>query len=420
MGAATAVSFASARATFLAISLAAAWGPLATAQDGRARDDSTSQRQASAPQGSQAGPSKPVGLPALPPRRAIAGIQTLATTSTVTFDAAPEKTHELVATFAFPGRARLQLTLQDNATMQRKLRYVYGELAFALEPGSKASVELQAADRDEALAEVELRRAAFLWPDGFEWKAKDALREASAGKLGTLRARLEDAQRSPGAPAAPAAIELVDEHGAARIALRAIRWLEKDGRTWPASFEIWRGDKRVATEMVDARDTTRSYLDSFFLPADRRDASTEHDAMIGVVRSQELPSFCARRVVLEAGSTWTTARAQIEKLRVEWSATLARSSLALEPNWTVELDAEARPVALLVRTTAVPATPPEGFETTAVRQARVVFVRGLEEATAERLAALRRAAPPQAQAQAAYVRFRPQDGQVLLVLPLAP
>lgn len=356
-------------------------------------------------------------LPELPPRVAVAGTKLLETTSTLTFVDAPGVAHTLVATFAFPGRARLHLARKDAPTAMRELRYRYGPTAFALGAKDAASRELAGEERLEVLRDVELRRATFLYPDGDAWQGAGASRTATLGELGSLRATIAaDGDR-------PSDVELLDAQGKVRIALRRIAWTSEPGRKWPASLEGWRGETLAWTEKVDARDTAKSFVDSYFLPPDLRDPANEVDRMLGHVRAEELPRFVARRVELAKGLDWEKARAELERLQKEWTERLKPDGLSLDPNWTVELGADLAPCAMLVRLAKEPADPsklPDGFVATPARSGRVVFLARLGDVAQDRITELREALPKDARAQSAYVRIPARPGPVLLVLPIEP
>lgn len=399
MGAAIAVRRRAARCGFsLALTLLCAW-PFALAQAPRAVAEAQAKVQAA---------------PKLPPRRPIAGIEVLETTSSVVQVAEPGPKRELVVTFAFPGRVRILESTQSDHGVERRFRYRYGDTLYQHDLKDPASTELTGAARTDALAEMELRRAVLLWPDGFEWKADGETRSGSVGEAGSVQAHVGASAKQPDR------IAIVAENGAERVSFRSVQWRESGGRVWPASFELWRAGKHVATETIAGTDVTKTYIDLFFMPTDRRDRATERDAMLGLVREQELPRFCARRVELTQGTSWPEARREIEAVLADWSARVKERALALDPGWTVELDDAARPKAVLVRLATIPDPAPEGFSTSAVRQARVMFVEGLTDATAARLEELRRAVPASATAQHAYLRIRPDGGPVLIVLPLAP
>lgn len=354
-----------------------------------------------------------VPRPKLPPRVAVGGVRLLETTSTVVFAGREKEPHELVATFAFPERARLALSAPvAEGVAARELRYRFGPNVYGAS-NERASTVLAGAARLEVLRDLELRAALFLWPDGVEWKGDGLVREAARGELGTLRATL------PARGAPPTELALVDAQGACLVAFRAVTWVEEKGRRFPATLEAWRGDALGYRETVQERDTTRTYVDSYFLPGDRREGPVEFDRVFGRVRDTELPRFAARRVELAGGLTWSAVRPELERITREWAAILAPKGLAVEPNWTVELGAAGEPKAVLVRLAKPPEVLPEGFAWSTAGPARVVALEGVEGLAGIDLSKLRESLPPTARLGAPYVRVPAQPGGVLVVQPWA-
>lgn len=349
--------------------------------------------------------------PKLPPRAAIGGVRQLETTSTIVFPGREAEPHELVATFAFPERARLALrALEGRGASARELRFRYGAEVFTA-TSERASSPLAGAARLDVLADLELRTALFLWPDGVDWKGDGLAREAARGELGTLRAKL------PRADQPPTELELVGPDGTSLVAFRNVTWSEERGRRWPATLEAWRGAALAFRETVSLRDTAHTYVDSYFLPADRRTEPLEKDRLFGRVRDTDLPRFAARRVALPAGLAWTNARPELERLTREWTEALKPKGLALDPNWTVEFGPGGEPCALLVRLAKEPAALPEGFEWAGGTPGRVVALEGLESVAGVDFARLREGLPEKARPKTPYVRIPAQPGGVLVVLP---
>lgn len=359
-------------------------------------------------------PAKPE-LPPLPPRVPVAGVAAIQTTSTLRFTSAPDVRHTLTTTYVFPARARMHLVRSGEAEAARELRYLRGTQVFSLAASESVSRELTGDERLAVLRDFELRRAAYLWPDGIAWqRSRERATATLADGIGTLTARL-DAETGR-----PLAIELGDEHGVPLVALKALTWLEEKGRAWPASCEGWRADKLEWRETIDTRAVNPTLVDGFFAPPDLRDNSAERERVFGVVRSEALPAFVSRRVELAPGSTWDQALARIRELESACARELAALGLALDQNRTVEVTDTLAPAAVHLRLAKAPETPPAGFTTVPARTGRLMFVEGLASATAARLDELRRALPAGAEAQAPYVRIASQGDKVLLVLPLAP
>jgi hypothetical protein len=348
--------------------------------------------------------------------------RTIQTTSTVRYDAAPDRPHRLVMTCASSDRTRWQLERGEGPSQQRQIRFRSGEHLYTLEPGTATSVELAGAEAAEALRHIELRRALIAWPDGFAWKGSGLEREADQGTAGKLRARFARTEDRN-----PFEIADIDPEGRARDAYRRIEWREIEGRTWPASAELWHGDERVWSETIETATTRSRFLDSFFLPPDRVAPGAAESAEPQLVA---VPAVCSRRFALSGGpeptpaveALWEKARAEIESLHAEWAPRLRAGGLELEAKATVEVDDQIRPKACILRLTHVPETPPEGFTTAAARKAAVIASRGVDQLTRAHLQRVTTALPADCTRGEPYVRFeltRSAAGQALLVLPCA-
>lgn len=353
-------------------------------------------------------------LPALAP---IAGLNGFEAISTLTSPTATDPPHKLVAAYVFPDRVSLNLSASKGKLIERQLHLRYGEHVFVMKPRSSTSQELRDADRNDVLRQMELRRALMLWPDGFEWKGAGAERGADLGSMGSLRARYADT-----ADKRPIEIASLDTAGQVIDAFKALTWRVTKGRTWFDAGEYWLADKLVWTEKIESIDTSKTFIDYFFLPTDLRDTTTAHDVMAGRVQPLDLPSFCARRFALDTGVTWEGALSELEKLRAEWTKRLETTGLKLDSKATFEVSNDVRPVACLLRLATIPEPIPEGFAITPVRTSRAMYVHGRDEATPARLKTLSEALPKDARTSAPYLRFDPAERErslVLIVLPIA-
>jgi hypothetical protein len=156
----------------------------------------------------------------------------------------------------------VQLLAREGIYAQVRLRS--GEKLYALQLDSAASVELTGAQRDEVLAQLELRRALAHY-ESLEWKGEGLARSASLGALGSLRARFEAA-----ADARPREIAFLDPQGKVQDSCRAIQWDVKGARPVPGALEFWHGETRVWKETV-RRVQPMSYTRDAFLPRDRQE-----------------------------------------------------------------------------------------------------------------------------------------------------
>jgi hypothetical protein len=358
----------------------------------------------------EAGPSQGPG-----PRKPLAGLSGFECVSTLVYPAAPDRPHQLKATYSFPDRARWQISAKQGAPGERSLQYRFGEAVYRVPPDSGDSELCAGEDRSQVLLQIELRRALMLYPDGFVWKDDGAERRAVLADLGSLRARA-------GSDGRPTEIGDAGPDGKAIDVYKSIRWREIGGRAWPASMELWHGGELVWNETVESVDVAARYVDSYFVPPDRRERSpAEPDR--GEPRNLDIPECCSLRIEIPKGTGWSSALEDLERRRAEWTSRLAERKLELEGHATIELSREAEPAAFVLRLASVPETPPPGFQTTGPRRGLAVAVRGLAEVTAARVGDLRKAIPEKSAEGAAYVRFDPRDGEkarVVIVLPYSP
>ena len=350
--------------------------------------------------GAQTPPAKPV--PAL-----LEGVEM---ESTLAYEADPKTPHVLRAAFAGKEHARWWIGAGAEGGEVRLLRLRSGEKLYALRLDSAESVELEGAQRDETLAQLELRRALAQY-ESFEWKGEPLSRSASLGALGSLRARFEAA-----ADARPREISFLDPQGKVQDSCRAIQWDAKGPRPVPSALEFWHGETRIWKESV-RRVQPMTYTRDAFLPRDRQEgpAPTGNTNVI----QTPAPECAARRFELPANASFESARKELQRLRAEWTPKLAALGLELENRGTLELDLELRPRAVLLRLSKVPEQLPEGFEKLAGRSAVGTAVGGFEELRSSALRALREKVPSGAKPGAPYVRWAldpPEPKQVLLLL----
>ena len=348
--------------------------------------------------------------------------RTLQSASTVVFASAPERPHRLVTTFVGADRVRWQLERPGAASPEREVRYRHGENVFVLAQRASSSRALEGDERAQMLAQMELRRAWLGWPAGFEWRdAGGGTRTADLGSGASLRVACAS---SPSEAARPTEIAELDREGRVRFRYRRLTWTESGGRIVARTAELALEDDLVWTETVETLTTRARFLDAFFLPPDRAPGATSATARVEVVA---LPAVCGRRVELAAArssSPWEDATLEIEALIAQSAPGLRERGLELERKATIEVDADLRPVACVLRLTAVPATPPEGFRTTPARRAAALAVDSLGLLRKKHLGLLAKGAPPGTSATptaGVYVRFDLEAatlGQALLVLPL--
>jgi len=352
-------------------------------------------------------PTKPTPLDPPPPRAPIASLRGFESRSRLEYVSQPGRVHELRAAYVFPDRVRWWISAPDGAGEERRLRYRLGRHVLAVEPRQSGSVEYVAEDRDALIAAFELRRALFLYPDGFEWKGEPLERRATLANGDVLTAKLA------GEPTRPVRLDLRTESGEFRDSFRAITWRTEGARHWPVSFEVWNSETLAWRETVDAIDVDTRFLDSFFVPPDRR--GVVGTPVVGV-RDLDIPPVCLRRIELAAGSTWDAARAEHARVSEAHAQT---SALALETFVTLEIASDGQPRAILLRLARMPSVIPEGFQVLPERIGAATSVRGLGAVTVEALARVSGRLPAGSTPGTAYVRFdsAKSDGDIVVIVP---
>ena len=344
-------------------------------------------------------------------RAAIAGLAGIHAVSRLEF---PDRVLRLTVTYVFPDRARWTLEDYDAAVPKGEQIYRQGTLAHRL-PFAESSRVLEGLDREHTLLQMELRRAALLWPDGFAWTNVEGARETEVfadsccrrERLGVLRARETEAGL---------VLEARDAHGDLRETLTLASTQELAGRRWPQVI-LGTGVNASFRETLESIETRIHYLDLAFLPGDRRrvGAASAPEERIG---ARDLVPMTYAERELDGGVTWEQALARARALQAELLPALP-TGLALDPVPTFELGDDGRPTRCLVRLTKSCEPPPEGFVSQRERIGLFQSLTSLAALDAQRLARLRAAVPEGAQAGRAYVRVH-EPGRVELVLPVVP
>lgn len=355
------------------------------------------------------------------PRAAIGRFTTIDCASLVVYADAPDVPHRLNATYVFPDRARWWLGIGPEDSPERHMRMRLGSRVHALDPASAVSRELLAEERTEALVLLEMRRALLLWPLGFEWQRTGNASTAPLARLGRLTARFADERA-----ANPDALEFTAEDGSPGDQLRAITWRADGDKAWPVTLELWHANARVWSETVRAIDTKTRFIDSFFLPSDKRDVGVSTPVATSAVRGTDLPECRVQRIALKP-------ECSLEAALVEWRGAaegrgkaLAALGLALEDKTTIEIDRDARPTALVLRLQPAKGPLPDeiarDFELVPERPGLVTSVVGLPSVERGLVTRLLAAVPADAAPGQAYLRLDPKapGGHVLIVLPLHP
>ena len=359
-------------------------------------------------------------LPGPAAREKIAGIAGFVAESRVVMPQRPDWPHRFDSYYAFPDRVRWWLSPEGSlAPGARRLVYRYGEQAHLLDAGQADSEELLGAERFDLFLRMELRRALFLWPDGFDWTTSERSAQADLGPTGRLVVTLDEQGR-------PTSLSSLDREDRPVETLHTITWREQDGRQWPATLRL-RGDQgEVWTEEILSVRTSPRYLDSFFLPPDRREFKGDERVDDVLLQGVDLPARVERRFELSERGEWRQVIEGCAPLVEAALESLGSDGPGIESAYYFELDDEARPLALILRLAAgelEPGTsPPEGWQRRESLPALSLQVRSLSWIKQERLVALR-AAGGQAAQQAGPIFLRIDIGEgssawAQLVLPL--
>ena len=352
-------------------------------------------------------PSPPVEEPARPAPQLLDGLEL---ESALSYDADPKTAHLLRAAFAGKDYARFWIGAGPEGAEMRWMRLRSGERIFAMRLDASGSIELAGAERGEALAQLELRRALMSF-DAFEWKGAERTRECALGALGNLRARFAAPTDKQ-----PCELAFVDAQGHVQDSCREIRWNTSAAKPVPVTLEFWHGETRVWKETV-SRVQPVSYTRAAFLPHDQAEGTPTAGSW-KVVQTPS-PEYVARRFPLPDKSSFEEARKALERLHGEWTPKLAALGLELEARGTLELDTELHPRCLVLRLSKVPERLPEGFEKVAGRSAVGTRLEGFENVGVSALRALSERLPPGVKPGPPYLRWTLEPGgerQVLMLL----
>jgi len=353
-------------------------------------------------------------------KKPIAGLAGFSSTSTLIFDAEPDQPHELTTTYVFPERVRWYFALRGGEPGQRIIEYRCGDTFFTLDENSGRSdvIAPPPADNGDWPAKcwaMELRRALFMWPDGFEWTGEGASRSAPSQCRKTIAVRLGDGGK-------PSAIYLEGEENKSETYTN-IRWRERNGRAWPASMDLTIEHSKVWSETVDVLETAVHMLDEFFIPPDRRAVLDARGPQLGGVRSSDAPAFVARRFALADKSDWKAAAERARQLTSSELPALIAAGWSVEPGACFEIGDDGTPASCVLRLRPAPLEIPRDWvfqpESTALY---VVLADAAAGGVPAAVRALRGAVPKGARPGTPCLRFATTveaGGQVQVILPLA-
>ncbi len=354
-------------------------------------------------------PQDPSGFP---PRRPVAGSHGFHAVSRVVYEGHPDRPHRLEVDCQFPARVRWRLAPEAGGA--RLAEYRAGARGFRLLPGAAGSAAVEGDDLALLVGRMELRRAAFFWPDGFAWRTlvQDAdgpraarmvapLAGAPPGEAAAMHLEARGASGPGVDDARPHELVLLDARGTELERMEIAEWFAADGRLWPRRLALFaRGAPAWREEVLEA--TANAYfLDLAFLPPDRRPAEPAAPSAEPALAVDLVPHV-GRRQALPGGQGWERALASARE-RAQ-AAQRALGVESLDPALTLELDAEGRPCACWLRLApARAAEPPAGWQAVPERPGLLARLERPEQA-AERLPSLLAHLPEGTRAGAPYVR----------------
>lgn len=356
------------------------------------------------------------------PDTVIAGFRGITIISKIVFQSAPEKPHDFETNYIFPSRARWWLSFDRERSGSRRADYRYGDRVFVLESGTNASVELFELDRSSAIRRMELRRALFLYPDGFDWELDGLTGTAPLGgsgdqeSMGSLQVELDSEKR-------PRLMLVLSPEGQRHEALIVEKWKTLNDRDWPQVIRLEYGEHVIWNETILKIDPGRRYVDSFFIPVDRRSGtnSNEQSTTSSELRQIDLPVFAYRNFDLPQGTDWKTA---FELGREIWKReNKAESSVAgrLDPVVRFEIGPRGQPTFAILHLVKAESLPSE-WQLTEARTGLMLVLDSFDQLSRSRIDKMLRSIPVGSRPTPAYVRKigDEKSSRLQLILPLIP
>jgi hypothetical protein len=343
-------------------------------------------------------------------RRARAGLAGFASRSTLTFVKRPDlPSYSLEVVHVFPERVRWRLEPmgETRTSAQRLVRFQFGAGIWMLPQYAECSTLHRGEEARRFQLQNELRRVAMSWPAGLAWRATDKpeVQLAKLPGLGSLRAVTRGDDTRP---------LRIDSYFGADTAsfesLAQIEWKRAERRWWPASWTLFSGKRRIWDEVISEVKTGSKYLDSFFLPADRRVSTGPASAP----RALRLGARVTRQTPLAPDLAWPEVLALAKEAAGEAARTLP-DGLQLDPRPIYLLDPAGLPVAFELRLRGEGSSVPEGWRQTPAAEGWSTVHHGLGEIRKPAIEALERMLQPGQRPSRPYVRVQHTGGQVGLV-----
>ena len=352
-----------------------------------------------------------------PPRRPVDGVFGFTARSLIEFSALPDSPHRLTSTYGFPERARWYLEPAGATTGQRSVRYRSGPQVWELFPGASEAARYQDEQELHAFLQLELRRAALMWPRGIKWTEenepdRDVKTFTHQLKIGgTLRATLAGAERLPSSFSS-------EIDGTPLEAYRAVKWGDGPLGERPISWTLWHRDVEIWVETIERLHIDIRYVDGHFLPPHLRELPRDSEG--GATLLGEVPARVRKRQPLFARS-WAEAIPEAVGLISDLTELGLPGVIDKDP--VFELDESGLPAALFLRIVLNETTLPDGWEEAPGESALSLMLSDGDTPTAAAITRLQMSCPADAKTGTPRLRVRLVNGEPessQLLLPLIP
>jgi hypothetical protein len=327
------------------------------------------------------------------PQRPVEGLAGFSSRSTLAWGEDGKQAHQLHCVFVFPERVRIN---RIDADGQWTSEYRFGGSLFRRVPAEQGSTVPPPEERSAILLQFALRQAAMLWPQTFAWQPLGEKLRAVVGPEGSLEASI-------GPDGRPLELRALDAGGRTAFALDSFTWREHSRRTWPATMVWWQGGRRLGLETVESASTSIGYVDSYFLPQDRRapnSTAATHEEVVSI----RVGPFAERREALKPSPTWAQICSSLQD-RVRLEEQLLREvgyDLGIEV--AIEIDGDGQPAATLLRAFGRAQPLPRGWQVVEAYDALACYAPGFD-ALAGSLRGVRAKLSPEIEPGAAHVRW---------------
>ncbi|MFT7668848.1 MAG: hypothetical protein ACI8X5_001548 [Planctomycetota bacterium] len=353
-------------------------------------------------------------------RRAIDGIASIYSHSTLEFPSAPDTKYECEATFVFPDRARWRIGLNSDESdyRARSIRFHWGAGLWLTDMNKRNSVEMSEDARRTTLMQLELRRVAMIWPAELEWKTDGDLRIAQLPGLGSLHAQIDPKSKRP------IQIESHWLDGKLNERLDKIAWRAEKEQFWPASWELVYGGKIAWKETFDKVQSGGKFLETYFIPIDRRTQGGTTTVRATGPQPFSMPKTCvwSKELSEAAQKSWEVALVEARAAIEQCQADAEGQHLTIDARPGFNLNSKALPTNVELRLKSMPEEVPKGWSVQGEVSGLRMISTGTGELTEASIQKLREQLPPGSKAGKPYAIVQLTDqgsGITQILLPFS-